>query len=737
MPTKAQLESALRNADQAGDIDAARQIANALKAGDFSAEKATNSQPEKGFWDKAYDVVHPINEAAQRATGLTARTVVEGVGAIPIALTGAAGRLVMGDDYQSVGQNLTSLGLPVPSTSGERLVDSVGRGAAAALSGAGLGSALSTAANPTVAAVGNILSTAPGVQAVAGGSAGLTGELARQGQIGPDQPITVGGIPVFAQGDAETLAALGGGLVGGGIASLASGPSTAAARLPAGAATTAPQAAALRTLDAEAEQAAQAGAIRIGLDWNHVDEGLQEALRNTARQALQTGSDLPPEALARAAVYQSVGITPTRALITRNFSDALNEQNLLTAPEGDAIRNIYQQNNQAIRSQIQSLRPDGVQPVGQQAFGERFRAPIQAGERQAQQASNEAYTAAQAAEGGNTADITKLNTFLGENAGILNNRPATTGLVDDFKAMGLMRNEAASPELAPASPTFTLQKLASVRAATNEAWQTAKNTGDTRAAGRLNELRGILDNIEADAGGELYQAYRTLRVAKGAKYENNPLIDKLLSEKKGYYGTSQIEDSEVFDKAILGSSPEQLTKVWPRLQPNARDLTRTQVADWIEHKAFSGQASNESGDVVASAAKLNQALTQLGPEKTKLIFGAQQAERLDTLRNAVREISNPPKGTAPQGSAPKLEFLTRSIIGVMRRASGVPLGLGDIAAGVGGMLQQGAASRANQAAANRAVNVLAPIPISQQAQPLLQRTLSPSIAGLLEQQNTR
>jgi hypothetical protein len=719
MPTKSDLESALRNADKAGDIDAARQIANALKAGDFSADKTGG---ESSFLDDA-----------KRGIGLGVRSAVEGIVGLPAAVAdlaayplNAASRAMTGDPLipsyrNTLSQGLTDAGLPTPSTNAERVIDATTRGVASVPAGLGIGSLLAGSASPVVAGVGNILQSAPGVQAVAGGSAGASGELARQGGASPEM---------------QQIAALGGGLVGGGIASALSPTASTSARLPAGSATTAPEAAALRTLDAEAERTAQAGALRIGLDWNHVDDGLRESLRNMARQSIQTGSDLEPDAIARAAVYQSVGITPTRALITRNFSDALNEQNLLTAPEGDAIRQIYQQNNQAIRQQIQSLRPEGVQPVGNQAFGERFRAPVAAGERQAQQLSNEAYTAAQAAEGGNTADITRLNAFLNDNAGTLNNRPATAGLLDDFRSMGLMKNEATSAELVPASPTFTLQKLASVRAATNEAWQTAKNTGDTRAAGRLNELRGILDNIEADAGGELYNAYRTLRTAKGAKFENNPLIDKLLSEKKGYYGTAAIEDSEVFDKAILGSSPEQLTKVWPRLQPKARDLTRAQVADWIEQKAFSGQASNERGDVVASAAKLNQSLTQLGPEKTRLIFGARQAERLDTLRNAVREISNPPRGTVPQGSAPKLEFLTRAILGVMRVAAR-PLGLRDIVEGGAVLLQQGATSRANQAAVNNAVSILAPIPASQQVQPLLQRTIPPSLAGLLEQQQSR
>ena len=48
MPTKQQLESALVNADNAGDVEGARALANALKRGDFTQEQAEVS-PAEGF----------------------------------------------------------------------------------------------------------------------------------------------------------------------------------------------------------------------------------------------------------------------------------------------------------------------------------------------------------------------------------------------------------------------------------------------------------------------------------------------------------------------------------------------------------------------------------------------------------------------------------------------------------------------------------------------------------------
>jgi hypothetical protein len=634
------------------------------------------------------------------------------IGNLNQALTGQEQSDYLPESYRSLfQQGLKELGGELPGgdqlTNAESLRSAITTGATGAAGGIGVGQQLSQATSPVVAGVGNILQSAPGAQAVAGGSASGSSELARQAGAGE-----------FGQ----AVAGLAGGL-GGGIAAQSALPRAAESALPQGAATTANKAQALRQAGQEAEVSAQQGATNIGLDWSSLDDNLKSMMVKNAQDAVAVGADLPPEALARKAIYESLGIKPTKALITRNFSDALNEQNLLTEPEGQALRNIYIQNNQAVREQLQRLTPSTASATDLPSFGQQFRAPIASGERAAQSASNEAYLAAQAAEGGNVAEIGKINEFLSKNSGVLNNRPASSGLMDDLKNLGLMRNEAGSPELNPASPTFTLKKLASARAATNEAWQTAKNTGDARAVGRLNELRTLLDEAEASAGGEMYKAYRQLRAAKGAKYENNPLIDKLISDQKGYIGTNLIEDSQVFDKAVLGSTPEQFAKVWPRLQPKARDLTRAQVAKYIEDETFSNMGTNEAGDIAASAAKLNRTLNKIGPRKLETIFGGEQAKTLSRLNTAVREISNPPKGTVPTGSAPKLAALYRASLRLMGLAGKIP-GINVVV----DVAEKRAASSANQAATQRAINPI--LMQAPQGQPLLNRIQS-SVSPLL------
>src|SRR5690606_11726335 len=152
-------------------------------------------------------------------------------------------------------------------------------------------------------------------------------------------------------------------------------------------------------------------------------------------------------------------------------------------------------------------------------------------------------------------------------------------------------------------------------------------------------------------------------------------------------------------------------KVWPRLTAKAKDLTRTQVARHIEEKTYSGMATNEQGDVVASAAKLTQSLKAINPQKLELIYGRDKAEALNRLSTAVREISSPPKGTAPQGSAPKLVFRMNLLMKGLGMATRIPLA-GDVAKAAGAAVEKGARIRANEAAANAAITPLPQPPVT-------------------------
>lgn len=464
---------------------------------------------------------------------------------------------------------------------------------------------------------------------------------------------------------------------------------------------------------------ARQGAERAGFAWDSLDDGLKARINAQIQDALDIGTDLPPEALVRRAVLQSQGITPTRAMITRDFGDAFNEQNLMREPEGGQIRQAYTQANQAVRQNIQGLAPEGVDAVGPSDFGAAFRRPIERGEQLAQNAANKVYNKALEVEGENLTPMKPLHDYIETNAEALYGRDATRPIVDKLRQYGVISKRSLGVDktmqydpLTMAGVTkskqLTLRELSGIRSEVNTIWKSAIKSGDGVTEARANELRKVLDAMEEGAGGELYKAYRQIRIGKGERYENNPAIDKLLKSKSGYVGTDLIEDSEVFDKIVLGQSQEQFAKVWPRLSPKARDLTKAQVAKYIEDQVFSGMGTNEAGDVVASAAKLNRTLIKLGPEKLKTVFGEEGAQGLQLLAKSLREISNPPQGTVPQGSAPAIKFLSNNILGTLRSMAKRAPVVGDMLEGAAQLAEAGAKSRANQAAADAAIDPLLP-----------------------------
>lgn len=454
---------------------------------------------------------------------------------------------------------------------------------------------------------------------------------------------------------------------------------------------------------------AKIAAESADLPWDGLDARLQARIIKEVQQAQAIGAEVPKGALVRKAVYEAQGLTPTRALVTRDWSDAWREQNLMTEPEGAPLRQIYERNNAVIRQNIDDLIPRGAQPIETPAFGTVLRDSLSASEREAADGVTQAYKAARAAEGGNLADVSDLANFISQNRSRLlasgDQGKFVLGYLDDMDKLG-ENGLAAALKGGKASATdvkITLEELTDLRAMVNNAWANAQ---DSNAKAVLNGMRQILNRSEWQAGGELFKQARQLRQAKGNAFENNPLIDKLLSKQKGY-NADLIEDSQVFDRAIVRASPEQFKAMWLRVDSQARDQTQAQLADYIRATVFSNQGRNEAGEVVASAAKLDKVLRDIGPQKLRVIFGEQRSKDLQMLARSLGEISNPPKGTVPQGSAPKLSFLSRAIMGALNFGGRVPMG-GEMLAGGADVIRRGGAIKANQAAVKDAVDFYAP-----------------------------
>lgn len=461
---------------------------------------------------------------------------------------------------------------------------------------------------------------------------------------------------------------------------------------------------------------AQAAAEKAGLSWDGMAQGLRDRLLANVAEAKQAGATLTPEQLVRKSTYEAQGLVPTKALVTRDWTDAWKEQNLLTEPEGDQLRRIYEQNNAAVREATSPQAVAGATPVESPAFGAQFRGDIRANEAAARKGVSEAYKAAESTEGGNLFDTQPLVDFLQKNVSRLRATGAGQPVIAELEAMGVLSPKNMQPAVGEngipgqgfkALP-ITMKEAVSLREIVNRAWRTAVNSGDESAQAQLNDMRQLLNRAEQQAGGDKYKAARQARQAKGSAFENNPLVDQILS-KQGGYNADRIDDSQIFEKVILGSTPERFLPAWNQVSKETRQQTAAQLADYIQSKVFGNQARNEAGDVVASAAKLNKALADVGDQKLRLILGKDKAAELKLLAKSLGEISNPPKGTVPQGSAPKLSFLSNAVMRLLNGVGKLPGNLGgDIAKGAAGAVEKGGMARANEKAAKEAVDIFGP-----------------------------
>ncbi|ALN79511.1 hypothetical protein [Lysobacter antibioticus] len=197
MATLEQIEQALRAADAAGNVDDARRLAQAYA----DMRTSTTAAPEADFSDVTSTSSTTSKPPKQRTTaqklvrevgGLGLRNVVEGAADLAGIVTDpllAGWNALTGDNQvptrQAWGNALTSLGVPQPETSGERVAGDIGRALTGTALTMGAGTLLqggrAAAANPTaVNRLGDLLTAQPNWQVAStitgAGAAGATRE---------------------------------------------------------------------------------------------------------------------------------------------------------------------------------------------------------------------------------------------------------------------------------------------------------------------------------------------------------------------------------------------------------------------------------------------------------------------------------------------------------------------------------------------------------------------------------
>jgi hypothetical protein len=699
MASLAELQDALVNADRAGDVAAARQLADAIHA-------MQTVQDAKPASVKAGSTINQFG----RQLGLTARYGMEGLGdtaemfVSPFRLlTDAATSTKTMPLGKLAGRTADWMGLPSPQGANERVVAEATKlmaGSGGLIKGAQL---LTKAGIPMVAKVGEFLAANPLQQVTSAAGAGLAGGASKE----------AGGTQLE-----QGLASFGGGVAGGLVPSVVGGSVNLAKTL------------FNKGITAQ-EFDIKIGNIlkQSGVDYNEVPERTRQALRQELAGALQANKELDPAAVSRLLAFKEAGLTPTRGMVSQNPVQITREQNLakMGANSSDSslsgLALVQNQNNNKLIGNLNDL---GANRGDVLRAGEAVTGSIlgrQAGLRGAEQS---AWDAAKASPG--------------------YRQPISAGVLSDINAA--LDSEGLMPFMNPTiskymeafqtGAPFTPQAYRNLQSMLSKETMKGGNEGyaagvaarilreaDLLPAGVVNNgapvpmgvaagMRGA-DNAATDA----IEAVNRARNATGVAYDyegSSPLVRSVLADGR----TS--DPMRIAQSYIIGGTAREAEDLVRQVGPQGMAPIKEAILSHLKDKALSG-ASDETGKF--SQAAFIKALNALGDRKLALIFSP---EELRALRNNARVASlmmSQPVGSAVNNSNSTAMLMGRGYDAFKALAGKLPFGqqfvldpLQNISLSVG---------------TSKAQNVLPGLLAEQPKQSLVQPYLLPGLAagGLL------
>lgn len=196
-----QLYAKLEKADAAGDTEAAHAIADEIRR-----QQGTQAKPDFSNVQGAASTLPSDFGSIERGVKLGARSTMEGVAAIPDLLSGPLryGIEKLTGIPQKSYSDLASgaadrIGLPTPATSGERVMNDVGRALAGTGATFGVGAAL-----PAGSRLGALLSTQPKLQALSAATGATAAGATRESGRGAGAQFLASLVGGLAPGAAAT-----------------------------------------------------------------------------------------------------------------------------------------------------------------------------------------------------------------------------------------------------------------------------------------------------------------------------------------------------------------------------------------------------------------------------------------------------------------------------------------------------------------------------------------------------
>lgn len=389
-----------------------------------------------------------------------------------------------------------------------------------------------------------------------------------------------------------------------------------------------------------------------GIDFARLSRETQASLLRDADAALNAGSKLDIDALARKADFDAAGIKPTLGQLTREpgqFQFEQNTRGITGAGEG-LSRRFNEQNRQLIEAM--NAARSGTQGIGLDRFG--------AGER--------VVSALREQDATSRAAVDRLYSAAREQAGIHTpiNPASFAQSVNDALDEAMLGDalpggvRKALNQIATGEMPFTIQKAEQIRQAING--QMGGMPSRENAALRLvnQALQNEVDRVGSTAGQQAGEAFKTARAAASQRFSGLESSPALKAAAEGAAPDNFLE------KHVLRATAGDVLSLRSNLksQPELWNEVRGQVVDWLKAKALNG-ADDEYGKFSQSA--YNRALQQFGDGKLKVLFSPDEVAQIKRLGRVAAAIQTQPVGAAVNNSG-----TSQAVANLAARVSGVP-----------------------------------------------------------------
>lgn len=389
---------------------------------------------------------------------------------------------------------------------------------------------------------------------------------------------------------------------------------------------------------------------RTDLDW----DSLSKEFRARLSQVAATGDNLErldATAIQRQGLLASLEkpiTNPTRGQVTRDPLQQRTEQLAKATEAGSALRDIDIAHNKTLTDNLDILRSrTGGKASGELQTGKSVQDALRGRLAVEKVRVSKLYKDAEkAGEAAGPVNIDKLTEYLAKHEDPTRVSYATQKL----NALGAVKREVTDGVEVSQNRQLSFKELEGIRKAASNAAKSSDGT--TRHYAK--ELSDVIEDVMAETGGEAGAKYSLARAARrkvGEEFERTQAVARLVKNRKlSHDRATALEDT--WDKTVRSGSLEDLQSVRASLAKSEKgrqawnDL-KSATVDYIKNKATGGEhgLKNQAGDLNATWAGLKRAVDDIGPDKMREIFGAEDAAKIDKLVEAAQIL----KTEAPMG----------------------------------------------------------------------------------------